>query len=601
MCGQNEVSKWYFGYKAGLNFSTIPPTVLTNSAMRTGEGCASLSDAAGNILFYTKGDTIWNRLHQIMANGTGLIGDQSTSQSAIIVKQPGSNTNYYVFTLASNTQSAGFAYSVVDMALAGTNGSVTVKNSSLFPGPCSEKLTATRHCNGTDIWVVIHEFGTNNFRSFLLTSALLNTVSVISSVGTTHTGGMWAGCMKISPNSKKLALALYEQPGLIELFDFDNFSGTVSNSFTIGAISKAYGCEFSDDGSKLYGTGFVGNTLYQWNLCAGSGTAVAASQFTVSGTSVGQLQRALDKKIYVARSLQQSLGVINSPNSPGTSCNYVDGGQSIAPAQSFFGLPNFLYDVFTGLPKIFSYTVNPIQSCQSVSFSAIGISLVNSNCSSSTSAYNNVEWIFGDPNTGPANTSTLVNPTHVFSVGGTFQVKLVIKGVCSMDTIIQSIVIQSNPNLSVSVNPTICPNQQVTLTAIGADAYHWSTGALSSTISVAPAVTTPFTVSGTNSITGCFSQKVVTVFVQKCTEVIDLQTSMMMSKIYPNPADAFVIIESDKSISIEVCSEGGAKIFEKQIHVGKNYIDITQLPNGVYFVKFPNDKWGSSIKFLKGR
>ena len=30
---QNEFSKWYFGSSAGLDFSTTPPTILTNGAL----------------------------------------------------------------------------------------------------------------------------------------------------------------------------------------------------------------------------------------------------------------------------------------------------------------------------------------------------------------------------------------------------------------------------------------------------------------------------------------------------------------------------------------------------------------------------------------
>ena len=44
---------WYFGDHAGLNFNTTPPTALTNGQLNTLEGCSSISDNAGRILFYT--------------------------------------------------------------------------------------------------------------------------------------------------------------------------------------------------------------------------------------------------------------------------------------------------------------------------------------------------------------------------------------------------------------------------------------------------------------------------------------------------------------------------------------------------------------------
>jgi hypothetical protein len=96
---QNETKQWYLGSKAGLDFNTSPPSIILNSAMNSSAGCASIADSTGNLLFYTKGDTIWNRLHQVMANGTGLFGNSGFTQSSIILKQPGSNSLYYVFTL----------------------------------------------------------------------------------------------------------------------------------------------------------------------------------------------------------------------------------------------------------------------------------------------------------------------------------------------------------------------------------------------------------------------------------------------------------------------------------------------------------------------
>src|ERR1044072_10401 len=81
---QNENTKWYFGENAALNFMTNPPTQLNNSSMSTMEGSSSIADASGNLLFYTDGLTVYNKLHAVMANGTGLSGNQSTSQAALI-------------------------------------------------------------------------------------------------------------------------------------------------------------------------------------------------------------------------------------------------------------------------------------------------------------------------------------------------------------------------------------------------------------------------------------------------------------------------------------------------------------------------------------
>ena len=48
-----QANYWYFGDKAGLNFNTSPPTALTDGQLNTFEGCATISDNNGALLFYT--------------------------------------------------------------------------------------------------------------------------------------------------------------------------------------------------------------------------------------------------------------------------------------------------------------------------------------------------------------------------------------------------------------------------------------------------------------------------------------------------------------------------------------------------------------------
>ena len=92
---------WYFGEKAGISFNGAGGTIpfsITDGAMTALEGCASICDANGALLFYTNGETIYNRNHKVMANGSGLSGHPSSAQSSIIVPQPGNDSIYFVFT-----------------------------------------------------------------------------------------------------------------------------------------------------------------------------------------------------------------------------------------------------------------------------------------------------------------------------------------------------------------------------------------------------------------------------------------------------------------------------------------------------------------------
>ena len=123
---QQEASNWYFGENAGIKFHPDGSvTALLDGQLNTKEGCATISDSNGNLLFYTDGSKIWNKNHQLMLNGTGLLGHWSSTQVATIVPLPGSTHLFYVFTLDFETNSNGFRYSIVDLDLDGGLGGVT--------------------------------------------------------------------------------------------------------------------------------------------------------------------------------------------------------------------------------------------------------------------------------------------------------------------------------------------------------------------------------------------------------------------------------------------------------------------------------------------
>src|SRR5690606_30471582 len=96
---QGPANNWYFGGGAGINLNTSHPTILNAGRSNTLEDCASMSHDEGQLLFYSDRTTVYNRSGNIMENGTGLLGDQSSTQSAIIIPQPISTTVYYIFTV----------------------------------------------------------------------------------------------------------------------------------------------------------------------------------------------------------------------------------------------------------------------------------------------------------------------------------------------------------------------------------------------------------------------------------------------------------------------------------------------------------------------
>ena len=72
---QNESNIWYFGENAGLNFNSGIPVALIDGQLVRQEGCASISDNNGDLLFYTDGSLVYNKNHLVMPNGSVLTGD----------------------------------------------------------------------------------------------------------------------------------------------------------------------------------------------------------------------------------------------------------------------------------------------------------------------------------------------------------------------------------------------------------------------------------------------------------------------------------------------------------------------------------------------
>lgn len=583
---QNEASKWYFGFYSGLDFMTSPPTILTNGVLSTDEGCASISDATGNILFYTDESSVYNQQHLLMANGSGLFGNGSSTQSAIIIKRPGSANLYFIFTEDATAGANGLCYSVVDMNLAAGMGSVTVKNFTLF-SPSSEKIAAVRHCNGNDLWVVSHDWNSNNFRSYLVTNSGVSSTAVLSSMGPNLSGSSanTYGQIKFSPNGKKIGIATYGV-GTLELYDFDAASGLVSNPFLIGTFANTYGCEFSPDGTKFYGAIFYqGNQIMQWNLCAGSNTAIIASQVTIPTSTtnyIGSFQLAPNGKIYIARTSSSFLSVIDSPNSLGTSCNYIDNGQSVGTKTCQSGLPNFVSSFFKHAPTPFTYSSN----CQNVSFSASASqSTVNSGCSFATNSVISTVWDFGEPNSAANNSSTLSNPSHTYAATGSYTVRLIVNYSCSADTLIQPITLTAL-NFSLSGFSTVCAKDVRTYTASGASSYSWSTGAITPTITITTSVTSAYTVTGIGTGTNpCKANKVFTVTVAKCTGIEAEDAGETFFKVFPNPTHGILNKDADKDVRVVITNALGQVLLDKSFEAGNHNLDISAYRDGIYFVK----------------
>jgi len=348
---QKEANNWYFGSNCGMTFNTSDnsPKALTNGQLNSDEGCAAISDWNGNLLFYTDGVTIWNRYHIIMPNGEKLYGNTSSTQSAVIIPKPHSTTIFYVFTVDRQANPYGLRYSTVDMKLNNGNGDVINKNVALAYPVC-EKITAVKHQNGRDIWVIAHEWNSNNYLAYLVTDTGVVKQPIISGTGTSHTGNdlNTSGYLKASPDGRNLAVAIYYS-GIVEICNFNNNTGITSNpmTFTRNDSLNPYGIEFSPDASKLYIScvGIDSCAIYQIDLKAGTQAQIKNSVIPIAispyAYSYHALQFAPNRKIYVAKRGSTNLSSIENPNLKGSSCGFVENSFDLLGRKSKQGLPTF--------------------------------------------------------------------------------------------------------------------------------------------------------------------------------------------------------------------------------------------------------------------
>ncbi|MEI8205173.1 MAG: PKD domain-containing protein, partial [Bacteroidota bacterium] len=456
---QKETWHWYFGSKAGLDFSSGVPIADTNSVMGAPEGASSISDSAGNLLFYTNGIKVWNKIHQVMENGDSLMGHPSSTESSIIVKQPNNDSIYYIFTQDAGDSyiytppHKGFRYSIVNINLNNGLGKIIEKN-IFITDSTTERVTVIKHCNGKDYWIITQKKNCNTYYSFILSNNGISTIPMISQTNVILPNAESIGCgyMKSSPNGDKIAVAFCTDNMLgtnAILLNFDNSTGLLTNPISIGCPASStlqgYGLEFSLNQKFLYvsyalPSGSSTSQIYQYDTSSNDSATIShtgvqlywgydTTTFTHLESS-GALQMACDHKIYIAFAGYPYVGVINYPDSVGLACDFVKNGVYLNGRICNFGLPTF-FPGFFNIISDFTYT----QNCLNLNFSGV--------CD--TASLVSVSWNFGDGASGVNNISGLFNPLHRFSDTGSYTVRVYYNYPCRTDSVVKTINVQLLP------------------------------------------------------------------------------------------------------------------------------------------------------------
>lgn len=372
--GQLKNINWTFGDHAGLNFVSGNPVPFHSATVSRGS-CASISNSDGDLLFYmapdsnalftgyTKNVQIYNIAGQIMNGGDSLIG-LAWYNELVILPNPASDSLFYAFSIGVTTN-YGLYFHQIDLSLNSGLGEVVNKNIQLLDSQMVDCLTAVKHGNGRDWWILARTWqsstGANSdFLVYLLdeNGIVLHGIQSIGSLNNTNGAQL---CF----NSLGNEFAFSNLIGLIEKYDFDRCSGQISNPVLIEPQNNfdpplIFGLAYSPDGTKLYVSHAADTTfLYQYDLRASNIRQSKRLIYTFHDydNAGGQLRLAPDGKIYFSMAwnpggwnypypdtsynvYNNNLSVIHQPNLSGTACDFRPFSFNLGGGRTYWGLPN---------------------------------------------------------------------------------------------------------------------------------------------------------------------------------------------------------------------------------------------------------------------
>ncbi len=173
---------------------------------------------------------------------------------------------------------------------------------------------------------------------------------------------------------------------------------------------------------------------------------------------------------------------------------------------------------------------------------------------------------------------------------------------------IQSIFITvlNNPTVQAFTSePQICIGETATLTGIGASNYQWTAPSLFVNTNNAVVLgsilgTTTYTLIGTD-INGCVGTATVNLKVNACTSIAENNLNNIEFSIYPNPSTGEInIVSGNNTIDkIEVLDVTGKVIKESTSNSHSTKLDLSDLSNGVYYIKASGVNQNQITKLIK--
>ncbi|MBK8845170.1 MAG: T9SS type A sorting domain-containing protein [Bacteroidetes bacterium] len=375
-----------------------------------------------------------------------------------------------------------------------------------------------------------------------------------------------------------------------DILDFNNQTGIASNHIILQApdMEYTYGAEFSPSGKYLYGTRMnPPSKLFQFDLSAGSQVAILNSRTTLDSNLnsyyYSALQIAPDFKIYAAHRDNNTLGVIDQPDSAALNCSYIDNAVYFSGNICASGLPNFVPDYV--FPITATIPTANLQSSDTIFCEKQSINFFDLSTNNPTSW----QWYF----TGAQpNSSTLQNPNGIYYPNyGQFDVSLKVCNVGGCDSLFFPNFIaelQSPPAPIVTVNGSI-------MCSSPAYSYAWyETSSLSTILSTTqcfqPLIPGDYFVIIADS-NGC-STPSATVIITSIKEHETNPCKLWLSGTKLNLQSNCI---TDPESFLQVYDAQGKEVFKSQL--SSSSVDLPLTNSGIYFYRLVSRGLESQGKF----
>lgn len=473
----NEHNIWHWlnetGLGFGFDFNENPVSLLDDPGIFFSNCKSTICDQAGNLMFLTNGETVFDRNYDIVENGSGLLGHISSSHGAMFIPSPANESEYYLFTSSASEVNfeEGIRYSMIDTEANFGLGLVTEVKNEFVEVSGIESLNIIKHCNLKDKWLVFYDLVEESFKAYLIDENGVSTTPIVTPLDMEISPIAHLLPIKPSPQGDRLFYNEY-------LLNFNQATGGVESSIHIGEQFPenfdAISYEFSPNGKVLYVlSGFLDVEINQYDLTLPDNLMANPVNTINGGLEVfhNDLQKGKDGILYMSSSFSGTIATISNPNLLGNNMDYNPDAIQLNTTLDNFGS---YYHSFIAGQDIIIDGDEIVCGGSEHEFSIFGSDCINSN----------IDWEFSGDGTFIVNANETVSA--VFPENGMATLVASTNTDCGLVTDTLHISIIESPDLDLGADIGYCSDDlEITLQIPEEyEFYLWSDGSTESTLTL---------------------------------------------------------------------------------------------------------------------